>query len=546
MASKKQTITIDSILGGISPFTHFSAADQFRACLGINPSGARTDSLTATSTRGSGLLRPTPSQKLSGTTITDTPMWILGNPKIEKVFIYDHSGSVYTTIDTAPFTLTALSDGGSMTGSKGDGAAYYDNYMYFAKETTVARYGPLNGTPGFDGDYWVTTLGKAALTSDSGYPSHAQTGDFYPRHVLHRHSNGNLYIADVINGEGVLHYISTTKTSVEGDTNNGSTYDKVGFGYGFYPTAICSFGDYLLIALMEANGQTGDVNSKTHAKIVLWDTTSQNINSISNDEFPDQFISGLLNVNGTVYIFSGNIDTFGIRVSRYVGGNSIEEVIFLEDGTPPYQGAVCNNDGQILFGSSCTTPTTAASVYSIGLHKPSVTNGLFNIARVSNTSAITVSAVAAPVGRNFNITFPWIGWTTGTTGGTNNGVDVPYISSYDYSSSNQVWWSQEYRIGTPFKLRRIRIPLAQTLTSSMSIVPSIWIDDTGQRTLTTINSANYGASTQLITLNIPPTSVPVGDHSFRIELKWTGSALCVVSLPITVEYELLDVETAYP
>lgn len=550
MANKTQSILIESILGGQAPFANFSRGDQFRASLGIDPSLPRTDSSSATSLRGSGLLRPSPSKKISSTTIGEAPMWIIPNPKLQVVYVYDYNGSVYSALASSPYTVTALSDGGTMTGSRGNGAAYYDNYIYFAKATTVARYGPLNGTPEFNGDYWVTTLGKTML-DDSAlfYPNDVVSNTSYPNHILHRHSNGNLYILDTINGEGVLHYISTKKTTVEGDTDNGSTYDMVGFGYGFYPSAIESYGDSLVIALFEAPTSGLENNSKTKAKLVLWDTTSQNITSISNDEFPDQFISAMKNINGNLYIVSGNIDARGFRVSQYIGGNSIQEIFFSEDGHPSFAGAIDNNAGQLILGSDCLTPEESGCVYALGLHKPEGSSGFFNIMRSTGGTGVIVTACKNASSANFSLSFPWVGWSNGTAGGTNNGIDVPSTSSPDYATAPQVWWSQVYRIGKPFKITRIRIPLEQTLTSGVILTPSIYLDGgTAKRTLTDITSTNFGLQTQMI--NIRPTLTsggsPTADNSFWLELKWTGTALCTVSLPITIEYELLDIDSAFP
>jgi hypothetical protein len=482
MANKTYQIVIDSILGGHSQLSHMSAPDQFRASVGIDPSQPRQDSITYTNLKGSGLIRPVPSKKVSSTTMGDAPMWIIPNPKQQVVFVYDHSGSLYTMTPTS-YTVTALPDAGTLNSSKGNGGAYYDNYIYLAKETTIARYGPLDGSAGFNEDYWCTTLGKPALTQITKSPTSALIGYAYPNHILHRHSNGNLYILDVLNGEGVLHYISTTKTTVEGDTDNGSTYDKVGFGYNYWPSAIESYGENLVIALYEGSNSINDNNSKTRAKLVVWDTTSQNYSSISNDEFPDQFISALKNVNGTLYIISGNYDARGYRVSQFLGGNSIQEIGFFEDGHPPFPGAVDNNAGQLIFGNDCIVPVTTPCVWGLGLHRPTVSNGLFNIFRSTGGSGATVTACKTGMSVNMNLAFPIVGWSNGAVGGTNNGLDVPTRNSPDYATAPAIWWSQIFKIGTPFRLKKIKIPLTTHVldndapVTSVNVTPIVYVDD---------------------------------------------------------------------
>ena len=214
------TIRIESILGGHAPTTHFAAPDQFRASLGIDPAQPIDDADSTTSTVGSGLIRPAASQKFSGTTITSAPLWIIANPKNALTYVYDAAGSAYS-IDATITTVSALNDAGTLSSALGGGCEYYDNYIYFATNTDITRYGPLNGSAGFVINYWTSTLAKTALVNTT-YPSTFKNSLRLPNHVLHRHSDGRLYIADVVGNQGTIHYIATTKTAVEGDTDNNS------------------------------------------------------------------------------------------------------------------------------------------------------------------------------------------------------------------------------------------------------------------------------------------------------------------------------------
>lgn len=167
MDPKKFQIRIDSILGGHSVSTHFAADDQFRSSLGIDPSLPITDSETDIyAIKPSGLIRPSPfSGNLYASSFRNSPRWILSTPKIDDYFLYDAVGSFASNAGGFNFSWSSVSDGGSLSNSSGNGAAYYDNYIYLSKNTTVARYGPMNGTPAFDGDYWGTTLSKTQLTN---------------------------------------------------------------------------------------------------------------------------------------------------------------------------------------------------------------------------------------------------------------------------------------------------------------------------------------------------------------------------------------------
>lgn len=502
--------------------------------------------------RASGILRPTGPQNIAGTAFSNGnfPKWIVPEPKSGSgtCYIYSSNGSVFT-YNNISTTFSALSDAGAMSDSEGNGAEYYDNYIYFAKNTTIARYGPLNGTPTFTADFWSTTLGKAPLT-DTLYPDNyvlISSNSSYPNHVLHRHSDGKLYIADVVGNQGTIHYIATQKTTVEGDTDNGSTFAKLNFGYGLWPTCIESYGSDIVIGLLESTnsgGFSGDTPGE-RAKVAIWDTVSQNYNLITNDEFPDQFIGAMKNVNGVLYIVSGNVGARGLRVSRYVGGQTFEEVAYIEDGTIVYPGAIEGQGTQLLFGSFTNIPEPAGCVYSLGLRSGRVSSGLFSVQRATGLSATlpAVSAIAFASNLNAGYRSPMVGWgANGVTGGLDI---IPNFTTQAYSSTNpSYWWSQQFNIGRNFKVTKLRIPLAQSVASGMIVTPTIYTDNgTGTSYvggtapgLAIINNTNYSGKR---TITMRPQNV-TGENNFWLELKWTGTALCSVSLPITIEYEIID------
>lgn len=464
-------------------------------------------------------------------------------PKDNNIYVLDSLGSTYTYSE-GPATFTALSDAGELSNGTGNGLAYYDNYIYIAKNTTVARYGPLDGVPKFVGDYWVGVLGKAQLDNTAVYPKGPAvpggSGKTFPNHFLHRHSDEKLYIADVTGNQGTIHYIATTKTTVEGDTDNGSTFSKISFGYGLYPTAIESYGSSIAIAFWEGGvPQTGGFTNQNsgRAKIAFWDTTSQNANSIIWVEFPDGVISSMKNANGTLYVASGD---FGFpqsrfRVSRFIGGYTVEEVFYNETGAPPYPGAMDATANNLIFGGYAFAPDTAGCLFSYGLRKAALGQGLFKTARITGNAQNMATAVIARGTRAPLIAFGNL------FGGSTGGIDT--LDGTDYSTANQIWWSNMFRIGQPFKITKIRTPLGQAVAANMIVTPKFYMDDsvttyTGGASagLAIINNANYPGLKNIV---MRPQNM-TGDHNFYLELKWTGSALCVVNLPITIEYELVD------
>lgn len=525
-------ISVDSILGGHSALTHFAARGQFRASLGIDPAQPIDDADSKYSTIGSGLLRPAASQKFSGAVIVSSPLWMVPNPKDANVYVQDAAGSAYT-IDATFNTVTGLADGGSLSSSLGNGCEYYDNYIYFFKNTDVARYGPLNGAPAFNGTYWTSTLSKTALTN-TAYPTTFKNNIQLPNHVGHRHrADGKLYFGDVVGNLGTIHYIKTTKTAVEGDTDNGSTYGALTLGYGEWPTEIESYGTDLAIALYE--GSLGGLR-QPRAKIAFWDTTSASANKVISVEYPDQIITAMKNVNGVLYVVSGNFNSRGFRITRFAGGYSFDEVFYSETGEPCLPGAIDGTLNRVLIGSHTTVPESDGCVYAHGLQKTGLGKGIFNVMRATGgNSSTSVTAVCLADNAEFGFYVPIIGWSQAGDGstGASYGMDK---QATQYNNAPSVWWSNLYRIGRPFTINSIRIPLAQAVAANMTLIPTIYLDDgSSSVALTTINNTNYPNSQQNIVIRPQDLS---GKHNFWLELRWSGSALCVVNLPIEIDYDI--------
>ena len=513
--------------------SHESSSGQFRASLGIDPAQPVDDTSSVYSVVGCGLIRPAASEKFSGTTLTSSPLWMVPNPKDANVYVLDAAGSAYTINDS--FTsLTALSDGGSLSNGIGNGEEYTDNYMYFAKNTDICRYGPLNGTPGFDGSYWVTTLGMSALVHTT-YPTDYKSSLRYPNHVMHRHSDGTLYIADVVGNKGALHTISTSFTSAEGDTNNGSTYYKLTFGYGLWPTALESYQGDLAIALYE--GSAANVK-QARAKLAFWDTTSTNFNKIIWVDFPDQIITAMKSVNGILYVVSGNINSEGFRVTRFAGGYSFQEVMYSETGEPTFAGAIDGGLNRLILGGYTTIPESDGCVYALGLQKDAMGGGKFNIMRATGgNSSTNVTALCLADNSDFSFNVPVIGWTQAGDGsaGVSHGFDK---QGQTYNGAPSVFWSDPYSIGQPFKITKIRIPLATQMESGVTITAKIYVDNgLTTYTLTEFNNTNDNAQRNLIRRSDSSGVAPVGQHDFFVELKFTGSTLATIGMPIQIDWE---------
>ena len=555
MAGEKGIIKIQSILGGQSNMFGFAREDQFTNSFGIDPSLPLKNAYGIGITRASsGWIRPTGSSDFTAGTLHNAPIWMVTNPKNSLLYVYDVAGSVYSS-SSGSGALTGLGDLNDDMTATGNGCSYYDNYIYFSTNTTVARYGPLDGTPAFTDNYWNSTLAKARLSDNSNYPQEVQTNYVlqYPNHVLHRHSDGRLYIADTVDNQGALHFIQTRKTTVEGDTDAGSTFGALYFGYGLYPTAMESYGSNLAIALYEGSGAN---YPQSKAKLAFWDTTSRNFNSITWSEFPDPYISAMKNVNGTLYIASGRVGYYGFRLSRYLGGNTFEEVARFNYGNMPFPGGMDAVGNQLVFGSCEENPARSGCVYSYGLNNLEIKDGIFNIHKISSiqASAIAISVNALGGSQNMQLLPIRVGWSTGENGATsNNGID----SQGYYNVAGNYWESQVYTIGKPFRITKITIPLAEPLTATS---PTIYFDikfdssnlttnPTHNRDIKNISYTNDGEKMIIVRRSEDSSSSYrglVGQHNFRLAFQWGTDGgdtdIVTIALPITIEYELLEDE----
>lgn len=520
----KRTITIGSILGGISPSLYLAGDTQFLDSVSVDPDLPVDDSGIST-IKTSGVLVPTRYGDFSSTNLTAAPLWITTNPKDTNTYVYAANGRMVSYSSA----LTSGSEALAFTAatSTGNGAAYYNNYLYYASNEDVGRYGPLDGSPTKDDDAWTTSvLGTQGALTDTPYPTFNSIE--MPNHPMFLHVDNRLYFGDVIGtgddqGKGTISRIRTKKGSVEGDTNNDSTAEVLKLPFGFLPTTISSYGTDLVIGAIQTTDST---ISQGKAALFFWDTFSDNY--YRQVTLPDPFVTALLNNNGVLYIWSGN-NVNGVRISSYIGGDSIKQIGYLEEGFPPFAGAVDAVGNRISWGANKTNPSTAACVYSLG-SKTNLPEGMNNI-------AITSSAGDNPATYSLNYVEQTdnkaprmiIGWKDD---------DDPGLDKVSTSETfKAIWRSKLYNVGTRFVVREIRIPLAAAVAANMILTPKVYVDDaSANTTLTVINDTNFTNSERFVRL-IPNVT---GNNNFFIELAWTGTANLPVSLPISVDIETLQ------
>lgn len=530
-----QTITIDSILNGFSQTQYLSSSGAFGVSLGIDPDLPIDSSV---SVKTSGAIVPAGYAEF-GTDILggENPLWFITQPKLSFFYVYT-SGGKFIKIEDDISSTTLLS---TITSSGGNGAVYYNNYIYLMSNTQVFRYGPLDGTPAMSNaliansellDGWDSTADT--LLTNTTYPSVRVS---IPNHAGHVHGDNALYFCDFKDGQGLIHKIQTTKTTSEGDTDDGSAYNVLDLPFGFKPVDIESWGtDLAILAVQQSSDSTFNEGKSA---LFLWDPTDT-VSFYRGPIFlPDPVATALLNVNGSLRIFSGNAVS-GVRVSKYIGGESIstrdEDSEFLEDSMPPLAGAVDAFGSRGVFGGFTTLPEGSACVYAIGSKKGKVPMGLHNVVRTTSANRVNEMATAVKfVQQSSNIEPKVIaGWRNNSDSGMDS-----YSSSATLSSLLR---TKYYSIGRKFQIREIRIPFGKAVAANTEITVKVFLDDeSSSKTLTTINNTNYPGARKVI-YKEPELSDVIGENNFFIEVKYGGTVSLPITYPIIVVLDTFDNE----
>jgi hypothetical protein len=511
-------VAIENIFDGISSTRYFGAKSSYDSSIGVDP-----DYPIEGQIKTSGMLCPTPYAKFSS--ITGAPMWIVTNPKESNVYVYTTDGS-FVRYDEDLDNETSLT---SPTSGAGNGMAYYNNYIYLATPTNISRYGPMNGTPTMAQNVWTSALlGTQTSLGNFTYPT--IRGVKVPNHPMHVHGDNFLYFGDVVDGQGVIHAIGTQKGSVEGDTDDSSAYNVLDLPFGYIPTDIASYGTDLVILAMQTRD---DKINQGGASLFFWDTFDDTF----YNEVPlsDPMATAILNSNGRLYIWSGNSQN-GCRLSEYLGGDSVREIAYLEEGAPPFAGAVDSLGSRLAWGVYTTYPEDSASIMAFGSKSSRLPAGMHNIIRATSSGANRNVTSAKFVQQSSNIRPRMVvGWNDDSGSG---------LDKYNSGATlNNIWRSKLYTIGNKFNIHKISMRLGREIAANMEVSVKIYIDDLSSSfTLSTVNNTNF--SGRKVIYKRPGLDNVRGENNFLIELSWGGTAELPVTLPLTIYGEVFEDETA--
>jgi hypothetical protein len=137
-----------------------------------------------------------------------------------------------------------------------------------------------------------------------------------------------------------------------------------------------------------------------------------------------------------------------------------------------------------------------------------------------------------------NMGFPQ--FVIGGQGGLNQDQFALFKKSNTYGFA--LWRTKLYKIGMPFEVMQITIPIVSDFVAGFSIIPKLYFDD-GSRSVagTIINLNNYANTNKLVTLTGKNFGNQVhGESNFFLEFQIVGSALSVIGLPIEIQLDVHD------
>ena len=541
----KKIIQINDISGGWQPTFFQSAKNQCSQTLGIDPEAVSTGI-------GSKISIPTGGIKFNGyskfsdSNVNSHPIAIITNPKDEKIYSVLSNGRLISyNSSLASETLI-----GTVTGSSASGAFYYNNYIYIlgtgASQDDVSRYGPLNNSPSLTNGVWKgSTLGTQTALTDTTYPT-TRNSVKYLNHFGMVHVDNKAYFCDFKDGKGIIHFIRTTKVTDEGDTNDGSTYDAIDLPIGWYPYSIESYGNDIVIA---ASQNSSSSVKQGKSALFFWDTTSPSFYRIVS--LSDPLCTALKYSNGILYCLSGSADG-GTRLSRYLGGDSVEGIYLVPDSHPPLQCGVEEYGNRIVFAGFTARQywiTWHSGIFAYGSSNENLSQGLHMIG-LSNGLTTTSSNGVITVVKNVQPSVNDVKFVFGGTDGTNYSLEKE-----DSSASQDTFFiSRLFTIGKAFSIKRITLRLpAGISSSSYSVTPSLIIDN-GRTTSsgTLINTTNFdglssGSSLKHVSSFVTLTEKDFnnglntsGANNFALELKCNNASFPAIQLPIEIELEVSD------
>ena len=376
------------------------------------------------------------------------------------------------------------------------------------------------------------TLGSLTALKNTLYPTFR--GMKIPNHWGYVHGDNSLYFCDFVNGQGIINRIHTMKVTNEGDTNDTtvpSAYNVLDLPFGFYPTTMTNFGTDVIIL---GNYSSDITTNQGNASFILWSPINSDTFYLGPVELSDPFATAVQNVNGQIYIWSGNGQN-GYRLSRYVGGDATNDIALFEEGFPPFAGAVDSIGNKLIWGAWTTTPSTGSCVMAYGSKDIRLNTGVQNIIKTTSSGANPIVTALKYVQQDSNIQPKAIvAWHDGSAQGLDKYSATGTLASV-------LRWT--FNIGQKFNIQRIRIPFGGAVAANTTITPTIYFDDlSSSQAPTVINNTNYPGSRKII-YKQPELGNYIGENNLTLEFVWTGTNPLPIAFPIKIVVDLKDDES---
>lgn len=542
---------------GIAPSPHLGFGDVRNLDIFSVPGVVKINNLTT---------------KLSGTTITGSPKWIIRDPlRPSDVWVLDDDDNVYK--GTSAGTYWKQITGHTAGSGYGEGIAIWNDYLFKADAALLDIYGPLSGTTGtgtisssgtavtgvgtsFDtelvvGDsIWIGTNTNATLIrfvtviTDATHmtinaaPATAYAGDAFKYahwtknwQVIDSETNNHPMFVSKNDGKlygGAGKYIFSIEELTTFDPATAATY-------AFTKQALDLPSDYIITCLAEQGnnlmigtniGGSNGYFYKT-ADIFPWDRSSPSFGQPICLE--ENGVSAMITVNSILYIlagiegkiFSSNgvqtslIAQIPISVANIEGGNYIRF----------YPGSICVYKGRIFFGvGKDFTDVTIGGIGVWSLLPTSKGNILTFEHQISTGNSgldgrVEVEALC-PLRRDYLL----IGWED--IGNTAQGIDAVSQTSR-YTSYAAYFESPMYPVGTnlhPRPFQEIEFQLARPLRTNEGIKVDYRVNITDDFTnLGTYDYSTFGAIlSKNFVLSRPVEKIPACEQ-IQLKIYLTGT-----------------------
>lgn len=508
----KRKYIIDNILNGISPSFYLSGSGQYGKGLAIDPS-------SEVSNKPSGAIFPVKFSTITTTNINAAPLWILNTPITTKVYVYLANGK-FISFSSALGSETLE---GTATSSSGNGAAYYNDYIYLATNTDVSRWGPLSGAAALTNSVWTgATLGTQAALTNTSYPANI------PNHPMHVHVDNQLYFGDYASGAGIIHSIKTTSAGV----NNGSAFNVLDLPFGYKPTDIESYG--LDLAILATKQSTDTTLRQGESALFLWDTISETF--YRQVPINDALATSLLNNNGRLYIGHSPGGTSATRWSEYLGGYTVEPRFSTNGGRPPFAGAVDAIGEREVFAGNWFENDDLPVVYAYGYNNPELPQNAVNAIIQTSGTQITSLKYYRQASSN----------TPQLLAGFSDFSSTHGLASYaSTGGGGAIFYSGYINVGAPFVIKKISFNLTSAISSGVTITPAVIVDNNyeynNSNGLDTINTTNFPATDYAngrTRIELFPTVN--GEQGFEFRLTFAGTTSVGISLPVIFEVHIKD------